>query len=133
MRDRTPSGIRKRVDRPSLDHSRTFREQVTTRTARTLREVSGAIFVAAEADGALRSRRIFVTAVAQVARLMFGLSMQPWELLHLVAAGARRHAGDSGGSVRAMAGLATGAQLAVGALLLGAVTIRAGLFDGQSS
>jgi len=92
--------------------------------------VVGAIFVTAEADGALRSRRIFVTAVAQVARLMLGLGMQARELLYLVAAGARRHARDSGRPVRAMAGLATGDQLAVGALLLGAVAIRASLFDG---
>ena len=63
---------------------------------------------------------------------MLGLGMQAWELLQLVAAGAGRDARDTRGPVRAMAGPATGAQLAMRALLLRAVTIRASLLRGQA-
>lgn len=116
----------------SAADSRSLREQVTTGAARTLREMVSAIFVATQADGALGRGWVFVSAVAQVARLMLGLCVQARQFLQLMAARACGNARDSGRPMRAMAGSTTGAQLAMSALLLGAVAIRAGLLCGQA-
>lgn len=108
-----------------------LREQVTTRTAWALREVIGAVLVAAEANGALGSCGIVVTAVAQVARPMLLLRVQARQLFHLVAGRARRNTRDASRTVRAMTSPAASTQLSVRALLLGAVTIRTRLERGE--
>ena len=108
-----------------LTPSRALGEQMAARAARALWEVIGSIFVATEADGALRSRRIFVTAVAQIARLVLGLGVQARKLLYLVTSGAGRNAGRPRRAVGTVAGQATGAELSMSALLLGAMAVGA--------
>lgn len=105
---------------------------MATGAARALGEMIRAILVATQADGALRCGRVVVTAVAQIARLVFRFCVQAWQVLYLMAGRAGRHAGNSGRAVRAMTGSTTGAELAMSALLLGAVAIRAGLLHGQA-
>jgi len=51
-----------------------------------------AILVAAETDAALGCRWVVVPAVARDTRPMFGLGMEPRQILNLVAVGARRDA-----------------------------------------
>ena len=85
----------------------------------------GSIFMASEADGALRGGRIFVTAVAQVARLMLRLCMQARKLLELMTGRAGRHASGARRAVGTVAGQTTRAELAMRALLLGAMAVGA--------
>lgn len=72
-----------------------------------------------------------MTGVTQVARPMLLLGVKAGQLFHLMAGRARRNARDSRRSMRTMTSATTAAQLAVRALLLGAVAIRTGLERGQ--
>jgi hypothetical protein len=85
----------------------------------------GAIFVATEADLALGGGRIFVTGMAGRARAVLGLRVQAWKILNLMTGRAGRHAGRSLWTVGTVAGHATGADLAVRALLFRAVAVGA--------
>lgn len=87
----------------------------------------GSVFVAAETNGALRSGRIFVATVAEVARLVLWLCVQARKLCELMAARAGRHARRTHRAVGTVAGQTTGAELAMSALLLGAVAVGASL------
>jgi hypothetical protein len=98
---------------------------VTAGAAGALGEMVGAIFVAADADLALGRSGIFVAGVTGRARAVLGLRVEAGKLLDLVTGRAGRHAGHSRWTVRAMTGHTAGAELPVGALLLGAVAIGA--------
>lgn len=100
---------------------------MTAGAARALREMVGAILVAADADLALRGRGIFVAAVAGRARSVLRLGVQTWQLLNLMTGRAGRHARNARWPVGTMAGLTTAAELAVGASLLRTVAVSANL------